>query len=62
MMESGTFMDLIKHFGTQGKLARAVGVTPSAISQWVRRNKIPADHAIAIERKTDGKFRAVDLA
>lgn len=62
MMESGTLIALIKHFETQGKLARAMGVTPSAISQWVRRNKIPAEHAITIERVTDGKFRAVDLA
>ncbi|MGI9141639.1 MAG: transcriptional regulator [Fluviibacter sp.] len=62
MIESGTFIALIKHFETQAALGRAVGVTPSAISQWVRRRAIPAEHAITIERVTDGKFRAVDLA
>jgi hypothetical protein len=62
MMESGTFIELIRHFETQAALARAMGVTPSAISQWVRRGSIPAEHAITIERVTDGKFRAVDLA
>jgi DNA-binding transcriptional regulator YdaS (Cro superfamily) len=62
MIESGTFIALIKHFTTQAALAKAVGVTPSAISQWVRRGTIPAEHAITIERVTDGKFRAVDLA
>lgn len=62
MMESGTFIELVRHFGTQAALARAMGVSPSAISQWVRRNSIPAEHAITIERITEGKFRAVDLA
>jgi DNA-binding transcriptional regulator YdaS (Cro superfamily) len=62
MMESGTFIELIRHFETQAALARAMGVTPSAISQWVRRGSIPAEHAIAIERVTEGKFKAVDLA
>lgn len=62
MIESGTLIALVKHFTTQAALAKAVGVTPSAISQWVRRGTIPAEHAITIERVTDGKFRAVDLA
>ena len=62
MMESGTFIELIRHFETQAALAKAMGVTPSAISQWVRRGSIPAEHAIAIERVTEGKFKAVDLA
>jgi DNA-binding transcriptional regulator YdaS (Cro superfamily) len=62
MIESGTLIELIRHFETQSALAKAMGVSPSAISQWIRRNSIPAEHAIAIERVTEGKFKAVDLA
>lgn len=62
MTQNEKFTSLMGHFGTQAALATAVGVTPSAISQWVRRGTIPAEHAITIERVTEGKFRAVELA
>jgi DNA-binding transcriptional regulator YdaS (Cro superfamily) len=62
MTQNEKFTSLMGHFGTQASLATAVGVTPSAISQWVRRGIIPAEHAITIERITEGKFRAVELA
>ena len=55
------FVALTKHFGTQAAMAKAVGVTPSAVSQWMQRGIIPAEHAIVIERLTDGEFKAVDL-
>jgi len=53
--------ELIKHFETQAKMANALGLSPSAVSQWIRRGKLPAEHAIAIEMATQGKFKAVDL-
>jgi DNA-binding transcriptional regulator YdaS (Cro superfamily) len=55
------FAELIGHFETQAKMARALGVSPSAVSQWIRRGKLPAEHAIAIEITTQGQFKAVDL-
>lgn len=53
--------EVVQHFSNQANLARALGVTPSAVSQWVRRGTMPADKAIEIEIQTDGKFKAVDL-
>ncbi len=39
----------------------SLSVTPSAVSQWLRRASIPAEKAIEIEIITKGKFKAVDL-
>lgn len=60
-MNAALFMDVIRHFDNQASLARALSVTPSAVSQWLRRASIPAEKAIEIEIITKGKFRAVDL-
>jgi len=55
------FADLIKHFKTQSNMAQTLGVHRSAVSHWIKRGGIPAEHAIAIEMTTEGKFKAVDL-
>ena len=60
-MNAVLFMDVIRHFDNQASLARALSVTPSAVSQWLRRASIPAEKAIEIEIITKGKLKAVDL-
>lgn len=44
----------IERFGSaQAGLAKALGVTPQAVSQWVRGSRpIPPRHALAIEAAT----------
>ncbi len=47
---------------TQAALARALGVTPGAVSQWVSgETKLTAERCIQIERATLGQVRCEDL-
>jgi DNA-binding transcriptional regulator YdaS (Cro superfamily) len=56
-----TLKILIEHFGSQNKLAIALGVTKEAVSQWFKAGEIPPARAIQIEKLTDGKIKAIDL-
>lgn len=40
------------------ELAKKLGITPQAISQW---RKVPANHAVAISMLTGGEIKPVDL-
>jgi DNA-binding transcriptional regulator YdaS (Cro superfamily) len=39
----------IKAAGSQKELATALGLHKSAVSQWIRRNRVPADHALKMQ-------------
>lgn len=52
---------LVAHFGTQYKLAEALGVTESAVSQWISTGGLPARRAIKVEQLTKGEFKAIDI-
>jgi UDP-4-amino-4,6-dideoxy-N-acetyl-beta-L-altrosamine transaminase len=41
-MERNSVARIVEKFGTQGALAEAIGIDPSAISHWKRRGLIPA--------------------
>ena len=47
--------ELIKHFGTQQKLARALNCHHQNIQYW-RKVGLPVKRAIEIERITKGRF------
>lgn len=48
--------------GGKAALARAIGVTPPAVHQWIRGMRpIPAERCPLIERATDGLVRCEDL-
>lgn len=49
---------VIRHFGTQAKLAKAISTTQPAISNWKKRKRIPALQQLRIEAATGGKFKA----
>ena len=51
---------LFEHFGSQQKLAKALGIKRMAVNHWKTRG-IPGARAVQIEQLTDGKFKAVDL-
>ena len=52
---------IILHFGSIAATARALGVAPAAVSQWVANGRIPPQRAIEIEQLTKGKFKAIDI-
>lgn len=54
------FEEILEHFGGVAKLARLLGVSQPAVSQW-RHNGISKSCAIKIERLSDGKFKAVNI-
>lgn len=43
------------------KLARAIGVSQGAVSNWFARGQVPADKCRAIEVATDGAISRHDL-
>ena len=51
--------DAIKHFGNKAKLAKALNISKSAITQWP--DDVPALRAFQIERLTDGQLKATAL-
>ncbi|WP_349569439.1 transcriptional regulator [Azotobacter salinestris] len=56
------YVALVEHFGTQTKTAKALGVEQGTVSGWIRgRHRMSPVAALRAERKTKGKFKAVDL-
>ena len=53
--------DVVTYFGGKSKLASALGVERSAVSQWFRRNTVPALRAIQIESLSFGEFKAINI-
>jgi DNA-binding transcriptional regulator YdaS (Cro superfamily) len=54
-----TFLELVDHFGSRTALAKALGVSKSAISEW--KGVVPKTRAWQIEVVTDGRFRAAQI-
>lgn len=51
----------VEHFGSRTALARALGVTLMAITQWFKRGRVPPERCIAIETACDGKVTRHEL-
>ncbi len=47
--------DVIKHFGSKSAVARALGITPQAVSLWSER--VPELRAYQIESLTGGRLK-----
>jgi DNA-binding transcriptional regulator YdaS (Cro superfamily) len=45
------------HFGNRRKLAEALGITTQAVSQWVRRGRIPKGIAYELQALTGGALK-----
>lgn len=51
-----------KIVGSQARLAKLIGVSPSAVNQWISGVRpVPAERCPAIERATNGDVRCEDL-
>lgn len=54
--------NVIDFFGGQAQLAKALGVSQSAVSQWLNNQaRISADNAECVEYLTEGKFTKIML-
>ena len=51
------YSDLISHFGTQSKAARALGIKPPSVHEW-QENGIPETRQYQIEVLTNGALKA----
>lgn len=51
----------IAHFGTRKALAEAIGVHPMAVTQWGKRQRVPAERAVEIEKASGGAVTRHDL-
>lgn len=50
-------LDAVSHFGTQERLAKALGIQQGSISSW-DRELIPLARALQVEKLTHGKLKA----
>lgn len=56
------FKELVSHYGTQEKTAKALGVDQGTVSAWVcGKHGVGPVTALRIEMRTGGKFLAKDL-
>lgn len=53
--------EVIRWAGSKIELARLLGVSHAAVSQWAANGYLPPARAIEIERLSGGLFHAVDL-
>jgi DNA-binding transcriptional regulator YdaS (Cro superfamily) len=60
-MKSELIAKVVKHYGSQRALARAMCVTEGAVSHWVKNGAIPSDRAIRIETAMRGRVKAAQL-
>ena len=51
----------VKHYGSQRKMATALGVTDSQVSQWVKNGSMSPAKALKVEADTGGWLRALNL-
>ena len=52
-----TPQEVIEHYETQEKAARALGVTQQAIARWVAAGEVPELRKYQIEKVTKGKLK-----
>lgn len=55
-------LELVAEYGSQEKLARAIGVKQGTITGWIHgKHGINELNALRIEKMTNGKVKAIDL-
>ena len=51
-----THEDLIQHFGSQAKVARAVGISSASVDEW--KGGVPELRQLEFQKLTGGKLKA----
>ncbi|QDP59267.1 MAG: putative regulatory protein [Prokaryotic dsDNA virus sp.] len=52
---------LIDYVGSRNALASQLGVDYSVVTMWIKRGRISATQATAVERLSEGRFKRQDL-
>lgn len=50
------FQRAVNALGSQSALARLLGVSNSTLHHWHKRGRLPAEHAVLLEKKTKGQI------
>ncbi len=53
--------DVVTWYENQSNMALRLGVSPAAVSQWMRDGFLPPARALQVEQQSEGKFKAIDL-
>ncbi|MBC7752473.1 MAG: helix-turn-helix domain-containing protein [Candidatus Saccharibacteria bacterium] len=62
MTTASIYQSISDHFGSQEKFADAIGASQTSVSFWVNgKFDMSMDYALATQKATNGKFKAVDL-
>jgi len=56
-----TYDELINEFGTQDAIAKAIGVTQSAVANWKSRGRIPFHCQYLLEKATRRRLKMDDI-
>ena len=59
-MNIHAFQAAVDYFGSQGKMARKMGIEPMTVSLWKSKG-LPPKRAVEIERLTNGLVTRVEL-
>jgi len=51
------YSDLFDHFGSQGAIARAVGLSQPSVWEW-QKNGVPEDRQLEFQKITGGALKA----
>lgn len=46
---------------SQSELARRIGTRQGTLWKWIRKNRVPAEYCVAIERATEGQVTRYQL-
>jgi DNA-binding transcriptional regulator YdaS (Cro superfamily) len=61
-MDKTALLEACVTLGGQSALARALGVTPPTVNEWIKgKRPVPAERCPTIERITNGAVRCEDL-
>lgn len=56
------YRQVMEHYGTQQKMADAIGCSQTLVWRWLNgKATMPTHFALKVEKITGGKFKAVDL-
>ena len=55
-----TYSQLLRYFGTQVRIAEALGIRQSSVARWKSRDRIPWGSQLEAQRVTGGRLKADD--